>query len=70
MSPGGGGIRASMARAIASLSRRPKQSAAKNDGAVWNGAGKNEAPITEALPPGSRKVSRSYQRILSATAVR
>ena len=53
-----------MARLIASLSRRFKQSARRKAGAVCNGAGRPDGAITDARPPGSRNVSLSYQRIL------
>ena len=44
--------------------------ARRKDGAVCSGAGRDEGSMTEARPPGSRNVIRSYQRILSSTPMR
>src|SRR5437763_375939 len=63
---GADGIIAAIARAIDSLSTSERQLARKKDGAVCIGAGSAEEPITEVLPPGSRKLRRSHQRILSS----
>ena len=44
-----------MARAIATLSVNSRQGHPKKCRAVWNGAGSQDAPMTEARPPGSMK---------------
>src|SRR5581483_4116790 len=59
------GAKAAMAPPIASLSCRFRQGAFRNEVAVCKGAGSDDEEITDARPPGSRKVSASYQRILS-----